>query len=262
MVSVIVLSWNAQAEVLACVRSLLTVAQTLPLEIVVVDNASKDGSAEALAQIDGIRLIRNNTNRLYAAGNNQAYRYTTGEFILILNQDTIVNLAAVQACVEWLQKHTQYGAATVRLLNDDGTTQYYMHRRLPHWYDIPLALLHKRWPTFLPATTKRYLYLDHTFTEDFDLEQAAGSYMLLRRAAIEQLGYLFNEQFFPLYYNDVDLSRRLLQAGWKIRLLGHVSIQHHKGTSVRKVPKFKNMKIYLRALYYYFLRSARSSGTK
>jgi GT2 family glycosyltransferase len=262
MVSVIVLSWNAKDEVLACIHSLLAIAKTLPLEVVVVDNASQDGSVEALSQVPNIKLVKNSTNRLYAAGNNQAYALTSGEYVLILNQDTIVNLDAVQASVHWLQQHADYGAVTVRLRNDDGSTQYYMHRRLPQWYDIPLALLHKRWSGFLPNTTKRYLYLDQTFNEDFDIEQAAGTYVMVRRSAIQQLGYLFNERFFPLYYNDVDLCRRLHQAGWKIRLLANVSIQHHKGTSVRKLPKLKNLKIYLKALYYYFFRSAKSSGIK
>lgn len=254
MVSVIVLSWNAKEEILACVRSLLAVKTRLPLDIVVIDNASHDGSAAALETIDGIRLIKNNDNLGYAGGNNQGFNLTTSEFVLLLNQDTIVNTEAIQTAYQWLNRHSTYGAATVRLRNDDGTTQYYMHRRFPRWYDIPLALLHKRWPWFLPGTTKRYLYLDQSFLDDTDIDQAAGAFLMVRRSAIQQLGELFDQRRFPLYYNDVDLCYRLHERGWKIRCLGTASIQHHKGTSVRKLPKVKNTVIYLRALYHYFWR--------
>ncbi len=260
MVSVIVLSWNSKEEVLACVQSLLAVKHHIPLEIVVIDNASQDGSAAALDTIDGIRVIKNNDNLGYAGGNNQGYQLTTSEYVLLLNQDTLVNTAAIERSLQWLKSHPNYGAATVRLLNDDGTTQYYMHRRFPHWYDIPLALFYKRCPWLLLPTTKRYLYLDQTFQSDFDIEQAAGAFLLVRRSAIQQLGQLFDQQHFPLYYNDVDLCYRLHQARWKIRCLGSVAIQHHKGTSVRKLPKWDNLRIYLKALYHYFV--TRSAGTK
>ena len=101
---------------------------------------------------------------------------------------------------------------------------------------------------------QRYLYLDKDFKTDFDIEQAAGSCLLLRRSAIEQLGYLFDVERFPLYYNDVDLCRRLHDHSLTIRCLCSQSITHLKGTSVRKLPKLRNMQIYLRALWYYFVK--------
>ncbi|MBI4406906.1 MAG: glycosyltransferase family 2 protein [Candidatus Kerfeldbacteria bacterium] len=254
MVSVIVLSWNAQDEVLACVRSLQSALAQIEHEIIVIENASADGSAAALEKVSGIRLIKNSTNLGYAGGNNQAYALAKGDLIWLLNQDTIVNAGAASAMVNWLQQHTDYAAATVKLLNPDGSTQYYMHRRLPHWYMIPLALLHKRFRWFRPASVQRYLYLDKDFKTDFDIEQAAGSCILLRRSAIEQLGYLFDAKRFPLYYNDVDLCRRLHDRGLKIRCLCSQSITHLKGTSVRKLPKLRNMQIYLRALWHYFVK--------
>ncbi|MFA6475524.1 MAG: glycosyltransferase family 2 protein [Patescibacteria group bacterium] len=254
MVSVIVLSWNARDEIVACVDSLLEASKIIPLEIIVIDNASGDDSVAYLEKYSDIKLVKNNTNRLYAGGNNQGYSLTKADLVLLLNQDTIVNGPAIKAMSDWLMQHPNYGGATVKLLNLDGSTQYHMHRRLPHWYDIPLGLLHKRIPAIMFNTTKKYLYLDNKFDQDFDIEQAAGACLMVRRTAIAQLGVLFDEPHFPLYYNDVDLCYRLHKAGWPIRCLTSVSIMHRKGTSVRKLPKWKNMKIYLRSLFYYFAR--------
>lgn len=254
MVSVLVLSWNAQAEVLACVRSIQQALLGIEHEIIVIENASADGSAAALEVIPGIQLIKNSTNLGYAGGNNQAYALAKGDLIWLLNQDTIVNAGAATSMIHWLQHHPDYAGATVKLLNPDGSTQYYMHRRLPRWYMIPLALLHKRLSWFRPRSVQRYLYLDQAFTEDFDIEQAAGTCILLRRSTIQQLGYLFDEQRFPLYYNDVDLCRRIHDRGLKIRCICSQSIMHLKGTSVRKLPKLRNLAIYLQALRYYFLK--------
>ncbi|EKD79588.1 MAG: hypothetical protein ACD_41C00031G0013 [uncultured bacterium] len=258
MVSVIVLSWNARSEVMACVQSLLAACRNIEHELIVIDNGSGDDSVSYLRMVSDIRLIENPTNLGYADGNNQGYTLAKGEYILLLNQDTIVNQAAMTAMINWLDQHADYGAATVKLLNPDGSTQYYMHRRFPKLPVLPLALLHKRIKGFQPHSVKQYLYLDKDFSSDFDIDQAAGSCILVRRQAITELGELFNAQHFPLYYNDVDLCRRLWQHGWKIRCLCSVSITHLKGTSVRKVPRWRNTKIYLHAVWNYF----RSSGVK
>lgn len=258
MVSVIVLSWNARAEVLACVASLVEACQNLDHEIIVIDNASSDDSVTYLKNLSGIHLIANKQNKGYAAGNNQGYALAKGDYILLLNQDTVVNQAAVTEMMNFLKTTSDYGAVTVKLLNQDGSTQYYMHRRFPKWYVLPLALLHKRWPSFRPKVVRDYLYLDNDFSHDFDIDQAAGSCVLLRRSALEQLGYLFDARRFPLYYNDVDLCRRLWQQGWLIRCLTTVTIMHLKGTSVRKLPRWRNTSLYLRAAWNYFT----SSGTK
>lgn len=258
MVSIIVLSWNARHEVMACVESLITACQGMDHEIIVIDNGSVDDSVAYLKNLSGIRLIENKQNKGYAAGNNQGYALAKGDYILLLNQDTVVNQAALSAMVDYLNTHNNYGAVTVKLLNQDGSTQYYMHRRFPKKFVLPLALVHKRLPSFQPKSVKHYLYLDKDFRTDFDIDQAAGTCILLRRKTIEGLEYLFDVKHFPLYYNDVDLCRRLWQHGWPIRCLCSVHITHLKGTSVRKIPRLRNTFLYLKAVWFYFT----SSGTK
>lgn len=268
MLSIIILSWNDRTLVTQAVQSIIrtTPHSSLDYECIVIDNASADDSVAMLEQFgDQIRLIKNDINKGYAGGNNQGYGLAQGDYVLLLNQDTIMPAGAIVAMQRWLEAHPQYGAVTTKLLNSDGSTQYYMHRRFPTVLQVALALLHKRWHWFQPNTVGQYLYLDNDFTRDFDVEQAAGACLMVRRSAIVKLGYLFDEAHFPLYYNDVDLCYRLWQAGYKIRCLCTVAITHYKGTSVRRIPRWRNMKIYLRALWNYFFvleRDSKSSGVK
>lgn len=264
--SIIILSWNEKKLVTECVQSILKNIQNIDFELIVIDNASRDDSVKALQKFgDRIRLICNPTNRGYAGGNNQGFELAQGEYMLLLNQDVLVAPRSIETMVQWLDQHSEYGAATTTLKNIDGTTQYYMHRRFPTIRTVSLALLHKRWTSFCPRSVRNYLYLDKNFTADFDIEQAAGTCIMLRRAAIDELGYLFDAHHFPIYYNDVDLCFRLWQRGWKIRCLTSVSITHYKGVSVRRIPKPKNSLLYLKAIFYYFFvlrRSAKSFGEK
>lgn len=268
MISIIILSWNDRPLVTQAVQSILqtTPHSALNYECIVIDNASADDSVAMLEQFgEQIRLVKNDTNKGYAGGNNQGYALATGDYILLLNQDTIMPTGTIAAMQQWLNDHPEYGGVTTKLLNTDGTTQYYMHRRFPTLWRVLLALIHKRWRWFQPKAVRQYLYLDNKFTHDFDIEQAAGACLMVRRSAITQLGYLFDESHFPLYYNDVDLSYRLWQAGYKIRCLSMVAVTHYKGASVRHVPRWRNTKMYVRALWYYFFvleRGNRSSGVK
>lgn len=264
--SIIILSWNDSKIVQQSVQSILDHVQSIDYELIVIDNGSADDSVAVLQQFgDRIRLIPNPTNRGYAGGNNQAWELAQGEYILLLNQDVIVPPGAVAGMLQWLEGQAGYGAATVALKNIDGSTQYYMHRRFPSLGVIPLALFHKRWPKFQPHSVRQYLYLDQDFKTDFDIQQAAGTCLMLRRSAVLKLNYLFDAKHFPLYYNDVDLCYRLWTHGWKIRCLTSAPITHYKGMSVRRVPKLNNTIIYLSALFNYFFvlrRWRRSFGVK
>ncbi len=154
--------------------------------------------------------------------------------------------------VEYLDTNEAYGGATTRLLNPDGSTQYYMHRRFPTVWRLLPSLFHKRFRWFKPYMVTQYLYLDNDFSKDFDIDQAAGACMMVRKSIIDDFGELLDVKRFPLYYNDVELSYRLHQAGWKIRCLNTVAITHLKGTSVKTLSFFKNGKEYSYASLSYF----------
>ncbi|MBI2415384.1 MAG: glycosyltransferase family 2 protein [Candidatus Kerfeldbacteria bacterium] len=251
--SILILSWNAPRHITACLDSLMAATATGDVEIIVIDNASSNQLAHTLRQrYPAIRLVCNQTNVGYALGNNQAYQLARGHYSMLLNQDTVVTPATVQQLISFLDSHPGYAAVTPVLRNPDGSLQYYMHRRWPTVTGLLLALLHKRWPRFQPKLVQRYLYLDQTWQQDFDIEQAAGACLMLRRSAIVELGDLFDVRHFPLYYNDVDLCYRLAQHHQTIRCLTTASIVHDKGTSVRTLPGTFNALEYAYASLWFF----------
>lgn len=256
-VSIAVLSWNSKQITKDCIESVLREVK-IPYELILIENASHDGSAEMIKQdypaerFPQIISVFNDTNLGFAGGNNQAYEIATGEYFLLLNSDTVVHDQAIDAMVEFLNAHKEYGGATTTLLNPDDSVQYYMHRRFPTAWRLLPSLFHKRFRWFAPGMVKQYLYLDNDFSKDFDIEQAAGACMMVRKKIIDDMGELLDVKNFPLYYNDVDLSYRLIKAGWKIRCLTTVTITHLKGTSVRTLSFFKNGKEYAFASLNFF----------
>lgn len=257
-VSIAVLSWNSKQITRDCLESIVRHVTGVTYELIVIENGSHDGSAEMIRQefnsdrYPQIVTVFNQDNLGFAGGNNQAYAKSRGEYFLLLNSDTIVYEQSIERMVEFLDQHADYGGVTTKLLNPDKSVQYYMHRRFPNAWSLLLALVHKRWRWFRPPSAKRYLYLDNDFSQDFDINQAAGACLMVRRSCIEQVGGLLDETHFPLYYNDVEFCYRLHQHGFTIRCLCTVAITHLKGTSVRTLDFFKNGKEYAYASLWFF----------
>ncbi len=182
----------------------------------VVDNASGDGTIEMVrAEFAQVRLIVNERNLGYAAGNNQAIRASAAPFVLLLNPDTEVQAGALGGLLSAFGGDERVGAAAAQLLLPDGRIQRSC-RSFPRpaavLYDaIGLARLFPRSEVF---GQYRMTYWDHSSPREVD--QPMASALALRRAALDEVG-LFDEDF-PLYFNDVDLCYRLKQAGWKIRV--------------------------------------------
>lgn len=258
LVSIAVLSWNSKELTKACITSILQNVRDVSFELIIIENASTDGSREMLAskfseQRDArIRLFCNTTNKKFAGGNNQALQHARGKYFLLLNSDAMVHPGSIEAMVKFLETSPHYGAVTTKLLNTDGSIQYYMHRRFPTALRLAAAIMHKRFLWFRPRIVQQYCYLDKTFTEDFDVEQAAGACLMIRRDILDDIGGLFDEKKFSLYYNDVDLCARLWEKGFKIRCLTSVAITHAKGVSVRSLSFITNSAEYVYSSLSYF----------
>lgn len=262
-VSIAVLSWNSKQITQDCIESILKELHDISYELILIENGSHDGSAEMIRdhypseKYPQIISVFNKENLGFAGGNNQAYTIAQGEYFLLLNSDTIVHQGAIQAMVNFLDRYKDYGGATTLLLNPDDSVQYYMHRRFPTVWRLLPSLFHKRFRWFNPKAVREYLYLDKDFSVDFDIEQAAGACLMVRKSIIDSMGELLDVEHFPLYYNDVDLSYRLYERHWKIRCLTNVSITHLKGTSVRTLDFFKNGKEYSYASLWFFKKHHR-----
>jgi len=211
--AVVIVSYNCREALRECLRALPT-----GHEVVVVDNASADGSAALVrAEFPAVTLIANDTNRGFAAACNQGIRATTAPFILLLNPDTVVTATAWETLAAVLRAEPQVGACGPRILNPDGSPQISC-RRFPTWWRMSLAELGLR----------RFYHVAQPRAE---VEQLMGACLLLRRAALEQIG-LLDERFF-LYFEEVDLCLRLHQAGWRVRFVPGAAIVHQGGQSSR-----------------------------
>ena len=261
--SIAVLSWNTKQITKDCIESIIRNVQGVTYELILIENASHDGSAEMIKQhfptetYPQIRSVFNDENTGFAGGNNQAFAMSTGEYFLLLNSDTIVYENSLERMVEYLDNNPDYGAVTTTLHNPDGTIQYYMHRRFHDAITLPLALLHKRVQQFLPKRVAKYLYLNNDFTNDFDIDQAAGANLMVRKSIVDEFKQKYNEDLlnldlFPLYYNDVDICYRLWKRGYKIRCLTSTHITHLKGMSVGQLGISKNSHEYVYSSLSFF----------
>ncbi len=233
--SVVFLNYNTRDLTRQALSSVLAAAEGLAVEIFVVDNASVDGSADMVAEeFPQVKLICNEANVGFAAGNNVALRQVTGEYVLLINTDTIVRRDALRTMVEFLDAHPEAGACGCKILDPDGTLQLDSRRGFP----TPLAAfckmsgLSRFFPKHPLIAHYHMTYLDPEQTAE--VEVLSGSCMMVRKAAMDQVG-LLDEDYF-MYGEDIDWCYRFHQAGWKIYYVPTTSIIHFRGESGRGVP--------------------------
>ncbi|MGQ9696667.1 MAG: glycosyltransferase family 2 protein [Armatimonadota bacterium] len=232
--SVVIVNWNTCVHLRTCLESLGNQVIGYPqVEVIVVDNASTDGSAQMVrSQFPWVRLIANSENAGYAKGNNQGLVLAEGRFILLLNPDTIVPEGALEKLVSWMDRHPDVGAVGVRLLNPDGSVQPSC-RSFPEpayllYESLGLAVL---FPHSRRFGAYRMTWFDHN--REMDVDQPMGSALAVRREALEDVG-LLDEQF-PLFFNEVDWCYRARQKGWRIVFTPEVEIVHYGGSSTSQV---------------------------
>lgn len=232
--SVVIVNWNTRELLGACLCSLrkALAASSLRAEILVVDNASTDGSAERVrSEFPEVRLFANAENRDYAGGNNQGLVAATGAWVLLLNPDTEVPRGALERLVEDLREHPRWGAVAPALVHPDGRLQDSV-RGFPSPRSLmgELTGLGRLFPgSAWGAYRPRALPEDRISLVD----QPMASAFLIRKAALDAVGFF--DEAFPLFFNDVDLCFRLKQAGWEIVYDPRVRVVHHGGASTRQV---------------------------
>lgn len=236
VLSVVVLSWNTKELTLACLRALHAETPKHAREIVVVDNASHDGSADAIAaEFPGVILARNAENVGYSGGNNQGARLATGRFLCLLNSDTEVAAGALDQLVDWLVEHPEYGMAAPRLVNPDGSVQ-----RACMAFPGPFtALCYDTWLGRFPPgkwVDDRYYMRGFDHLHSRDVDQPPGACCVIDRQEYLDGGGLDEELW--LFFNDVDICRRLWKRGRKIRYVAEAEVMHHCGASTKGFQDF------------------------
>jgi GT2 family glycosyltransferase len=256
-VSVIIVSYNVSQLLNVCVRSVLRASDKLNTEIIVVDNNSSDSSVEMLRKdFPPVNVIANTVNKGFAAACNQGIDVASGKYILLLNPDTVIGEDSLEKTFGYMEAHPGSGALGVRMINGSG-------RFLPESkrsYPSPMAaFMRLSGLSFLfprsPLFNKYYLGgLDEHKVASVEI--LSGAFMLIRKDALEKAG-LPDESYF-MYGEDIDLSYRILKAGYNNCYFPEITILHYKGESTGKGnPKY--LFYFYRAMLI-FLRKHRKSS--
>ena len=228
--AVVVVNHNAGAYLRRCMESLRTGGGDARLEVVVVDNASTDGSPEAvLAERPDARVIRNRTNRGFAAAANQGIAATSAPFVLLLNPDAEIVGGTLASLVKVARERPRAGAIGALVRNPNGSIQP-SARRVPR---LGEALGHAFLGPLFPSNpyTRSYTMAGWDRTTEREVEWVSGSAMLLRREALDEVGVL-DEGYF-MYVEDVDLCTRLRRKGWQVLFSPELEVVHQIGVSTQ-----------------------------
>jgi hypothetical protein len=236
VISVIIVNYNAGAFLRSCVDSLLL--SPLDIEIIVVDNASADGSLEALQALPCVRIIKNSANVGFATACNTGARIASAQFLLFLNPDCAFKPGALVQLLAAMSVDDRVGMAGGLLVNGDGTEQAGGRRAVPTpWRSFVRAFgltrFANRWPRlFYDFHLHEQPLPDHAI----EIEAISGACMLVKREAMQEIGE-WDESYF-LHCEDLDWCMRFRQKGWKILFVPSVQIIHTRGVCSKNRPIF------------------------
>jgi hypothetical protein len=247
--SIIIVSWNVREVLLDCLQSIDRHPPSENFEIILVDNASTDRTVDAVRpDFPQVSVMANDQNRGFAAANNQGLAGARGEYLLLLNPDTIVHPHSLNTLCAFMDRHPDAGACGPRLLNEDGTIQASV-RRFPSFRGALYRYTILRYLHVFRGQYEAWWMKDFRHDRQMDVDQLMGAALMLRRAAVDQVGRM-DERFF-LYYEEVDLCYRLKQAGWRVVFVPEAIITHLGGQSSKQVPVAKRV-MALSSLLRYF----------
>ncbi len=268
-VSVIIVSFNTKELTIKSVRSVLGEGSDLSKEIIVVDNASDDGSLEALSRMKdeykkskiGIKIIKNRKNLGFAKANNQGIKVAKGEYIFLLNSDALLKKGSLSKLVSFAKERPDAGAVGPRLLNPDGTTQASafrfpgIFRAIRQYWLGEKGLLDK----YIPETKNQ---------EATKVESLVMAAFLITPKALKEVG-LLNERYF-MYFEDLDYCKRIRKKGLSVYYLPTAEVIHYHGASGKRLSNQDNQwrrlipssKIYHGMFKHYLINFIIWSGQK
>ena len=247
--SVVIVNYNVKNYVEQCLLSLHKALEGIEAEVLLVDNHSVDGSVEYLREhFDWVRIVASRHNLGFARANNLAVRMSHGEYVLLLNPDTIVAEPTLREALAWMDGHADTGSLGVRMLNACGESARESRRGVPtpmvaFWKMIGLC---ERMPAHHRFGHYYMGYLD--WNTPAAIEVVSGAFCRLRREALDKVG-LLDEDFF-MYGEDIDLSYRVLKGGYRNYYLPSL-ILHYKGESTQK-SSFRYVHVFYEAMLIFF----------
>jgi hypothetical protein len=257
LLSIIIVNYNVREFLHHALVSLQKAMKGIRGEIIVVDNASDDGSIEMVRRrFPKVNLIAGKSNLGFAKGNNVGLRQARGKYILLINPDTLVQEDTLQVMIRFFEENPDVGLAGCKIMNPDGTFQLACRRSFP----APWAAFTKMTglSALFPGSRLfgRYNLTYLSPDETYELDAVSGSFMMVRREACEQVGGL-DEDFF-MYGEDLDWCYRIQRAGWKNYYVHSTQIIHYKGESTKR-SSLNEIRTFYQAMHLFVQKHLSSS---
>lgn len=231
--SIIIVNYNVKYFIEQCLFSVAKAIEGIEAEIFVVDNNSVDGSCELIKdKFPWVKLIENKKNTGFSVANNQAIRISTGEYILLLNPDTVVQESTFRKVIDFMDAHSDGGGLGVKMIDGKGNFLPESKRGIP----TPMVAFYKIFglsKLFPKSKTFSKYHLGYLETDEInEIEILSGAFMFMRKSVLDEIG-LLDEEYF-MYGEDIDLSYRIIKAGYKNYYYPETTIIHYKGESTKK----------------------------
>jgi len=238
VLSILLVNYNTRGQLRQCIQSVLEATHVHPLELILIDNASKDGSVEMVREeFPDVSIIRNEKNLGFATANNQGIRASKGRYVLLLNTDTLVQPNAIDTMIEFLDENPETGVVGAKLLNEDLSIQA-GSKAFPTFRTsfFGKQSLMTRWFPNNPLSRRYLICLFEDHSHPFEVDSVSGAAFMIRRETINDAG-LLDEKYF-MYWEDVDWCYRIKKRSWKVHYHPHAPIIHLEGkSSSRSDPK-------------------------
>ena len=234
--SITIVNYNTKDLLRQCIKSIFENTKDISYEIIVVDNASIDGSVEMLqTEFVGIKVIQNKENLFFTRAHNQALRISNGRYLMILNSDTIILENTFDKMVRFMDEHSEAGACGPKLLNADFSLQKSV----------------AQFPTFPNNYIKKQrFYFDLELNKTIEVDSVGGSCIILKREVVEKVGLL--DEKFLAYWEEIDWCKRIVDAGYKVYYFPEAQLVHFWQVTMSKLGKEKKEKIFYNSMVYYY----------
>ncbi|MBT6691505.1 glycosyltransferase family 2 protein [Candidatus Parcubacteria bacterium] len=249
-VSVIIVNWKVRPLLEKCLDSIIANSEGVDIEIILVDNDSRDGTSEmVMAEYPQVRMIALPRNHGFAAANNLALKQARGKYLFLLNPDTRVTPEFFPKMLTYLKEHPDVGIVGPKILNFDRSLQLSV-RRFPDLLSQILILLKLKNVMVDNKFLAHYLFGDFDYEKEQPVDQIMGAAMLIRREVLDEVG-VFDQKFF-IWFEEVDICKRAHKAGFVVQYYPGVQIIHYGGSSFSKQMILWKQIVFNKSLLYYF----------